>query len=180
MASAPENIRSDTRRAAESLLLPMLAGEDWLGTLKRDPAETRLPANQAIASRAKISHLLDLVKLEGTTRPWLPIPFKVTPLISGMHSALAVLANLVGEQRGLAPQSAVLDTDHATTSLAGHFAVEQNGLTYGKAYERDLAEMKKNPPKDVSPATMWYLWSQTYKCKDGRHIFLYQKVGVGE
>ncbi|KAI9022441.1 CoA-transferase family III domain-containing protein, partial [Hyaloraphidium curvatum] len=187
MPSAPENVREDSRRAAEAFLRPLVAGGAWLGKLRRDAAEPLLPA--PLATEERINELLGLVTLEGTTRPWLPTPFRITPFISGIHMAIAVLANLIAERRGISPQPARLDTDHATTSLAGHFAVEQNGLTYGGVFEKDLAAAKaaaaeaaakgQAPTSDggaeANPGVMYYLWNQTFTCRDGRAIFLYQK-----
>lgn len=179
----PANTREDTRRCAEQLLMPMLAGAEWSNGLRRSPEE--LASGLAtLASPEKIRQLIGLVALEGHGSPWLPIPYRITPVVSGIHVALAVVANLIGEARGVGLQPSVLNTDHATTSVAGHFAATQNGMSYGDVFKRDIELLKKEalekpapgqPGQLSSPSVLWYLWSQTLMCKDGRAIFMYQK-----
>lgn len=169
----PESVHKDAREAARVLLSALLTGSDWPGLIRRSDAETKLP--NPLTTPQQIDALLSLVSLEGSTKPFLPVPFRISEIMMGAHQTLAVLANLVGLQRGLEPQRAVVNTEHATISCSGHFLVNMNGTIFKNLWKES---MKADLPNGAFNTGIFYqLWSQHFVCKDGRAIFLYQKVG---
>lgn len=135
-------------------------------------AEDTVPPKE-LATADDIEDLLSLVELTGTNEPFLPLPYRISEMLGGLHCTLAVLGNVIGRLRGIAPQTAVVDTEHATLSASGHFLVELDGTPFTELWQKSLyTEM---PDGSLNTGIFNQLWSQHFRCKDGRAIFLYQK-----
>jgi len=94
-------------------------------------------------------------------------------LMTVFHLTLSVLANLIGQSRGVPPQRAILNTDHANLSCMAHFTVQINGEGFSTIWK--AAQFTEMP---MNPNIFYHIWSAHFVCKDERVITLYQKVGL--
>ncbi|KAI9027858.1 CoA-transferase family III domain-containing protein [Hyaloraphidium curvatum] len=145
-------VHEDARNAAIALL----------GHVGFDTPETRALVAAAI--------------LEGSKEPFVPSPFKVAQMITGLTTAISVLANIISEQRLGRTQEARIDVDHAVGTCTSHFNVEFQGATGRFMRFLPASAYLEEDATTADPLRRFReIFNTTHRAKDG-YIYFYMRV----
>lgn len=84
-----------------------------------------LPPSDIASARALVS----ATAIPSPAEPFVPSPFKVTELISGINTAVGALCNMISKERLGRTQEIVVDAVNATASLTTHYSYQIDDMS---------------------------------------------------
>ncbi|TPX37076.1 hypothetical protein SmJEL517_g00816 [Synchytrium microbalum] len=112
-----------------------------------------------------VADIVNDVDITGTNTPFIPSPFKVAELITGLDVAISALANLISKDRLGHTQKTAINIDHAALSITNHFINNADDERFETLLPKLQAASAADPALVIRGRWANH-WNTCFRCSD--------------